>query len=270
MEKKSKLGKGLGALIKPATDKNYISCDISDIVPNKNQPRKSFDEEKLQELAESIKQYGIIQPIVVKKDGNKYIIVAGERRYRAAKMIGLKKLSVILFRGEEDYQVALIENLQREDLNPIEVAEAYAELIKRYKYTQHQLSEKVGKSRPEISNCMRLLNLSGKIKDYVRSGELTVGQARPLSVLEKDEQEELFERIFATKMTAREVERLAAGKKKNPKATKNKLYRKIEEDVSSVLPANVKISKKNSKIAITFEFKKVEDFDNFIDEIKNR
>ena len=138
---------------------------LESVIPNENQPRKRFDEQRLKELSESIKQYGIIQPIVVKKEGSKYRIVAGERRFRAAKMAGLKELKAILFKGEEDYQISLIENLQREDLNPIEVAEAYTELIKRFSYTQQELSEKVGKSRSEISNTMRLLNLTGKIQD---------------------------------------------------------------------------------------------------------
>ena len=152
MKEKRKLGKGLDALIKPAHTSEYMLVSIEDVIPNKNQPRKKFDEQKLKELSDSIKQYGIIQPIVVKKEGKQFKIVAGERRYRAAKMAGFKDLKVILFKGEEDYQVSLIENLQREDLNPIEVAEAYRELIKRFDYTQSELSKKVGKSRSEISH----------------------------------------------------------------------------------------------------------------------
>ncbi|HOB72441.1 MAG TPA: ParB/RepB/Spo0J family partition protein, partial [bacterium] len=170
MIEKRKLGKGLNALIKSSPENDYMVLSIDSIITNKDQPRKRFDEQRLTELAASIKQYGIIQPIVVKKEGAKYRIVAGERRYRAAKMAGLTEIKAILFKGEEDYQISLIENLQREDLNPIEVAEAYTELIKRFSYTQQELSEKVGKSRSEISNCMRLLNLTGKIQDLVRNG----------------------------------------------------------------------------------------------------
>lgn len=270
MTEKRKLGKGLNALIRPTVESDYLVLPISSVVPNENQPRKRFDEQRLLELADSIKQYGIIQPIVVKKEGSKYRIVAGERRYRAAKIAGLKELKAILFKGEEDYQISLIENLQREDLNPIEVAEAYTELIKRFSYTQNQLSEKVGKSRSEISNCMRLLNLTGKIQDLVRNGTVSVGQARPLAVLEKAEQEKLLEKILKNKLTAREVER-AANSKSSEKKEKNPIGSYWEQQIkelSSHTKAKVSLKEKRTGISVTLDFSTISDFEKFSQAIK--
>ncbi len=266
---KKKLGKGLGALLKQPVEKDLIVCRIEDIVPTSDQPRKIFDEEKLKDLAASIRQHGFIQPIVVKREDDKYRIIAGERRYRAAVLNGLSEVKVLLFKGEKDYQVALIENIQREDLNPLEVAEAYSELIKRYTYTQQQLSEKVGKSRSEISNCMRLLNLSEKVKNLLRSGVVTVGQVRPLTVLSHEEQDLLVERILSEKMNARDVEKLSKkGKKPAPKPRDEKLV-SLENRLKEKLPAAVKIQKKTKKIAITFEFKDSDNFDSFVNVIQN-
>jgi len=269
IEKKRKLGKGLNALIKTAPENDYITIPISVVVPTVDQPRKNFDEQRLVELADSIKQYGIIQPIVVKKEGSKYRIIAGERRFRAAKMAGLKELKVLIFKGEEDYQISLIENLQREDLNPIEVAEAYAELIKRFDYTQQQLSEKVGKSRSEISNCMRLLNLSGKIQDLVRNGTISVGQARPLAVLEKDEQEEILKRIIENNLTARQVEKMAkAQPEKDEKPKHDPVSIKMEKEISAVTNAKVQIKQKSKGFTITLDFVKKSDLEKFYRQIK--
>jgi ParB family transcriptional regulator, chromosome partitioning protein len=270
IDKKRKLGKGLNALIKTAPENEYITIPIDVVVPTVDQPRKNFDEQRLMELANSIKQYGIIQPIVVKKEGTKYRIIAGERRFRAAKMAGLKELKVLMFKGEEDYQISLIENLQREDLNPIEVAEAYAELIKRFDYTQQQLAEKVGKSRSEISNCMRLLNLSGKIQDLVRSGSISVGQARPLAVLEKDEQELILNRIIENNLTARQVEKIAKSgadtKSSQQKPDRNLV--KLEKAIASAVNARVKIRSKNNSVSVTLDFSEKSDLEQFIRLIK--
>ncbi len=265
IEKKRKLGKGLNALIKTGSENDYITIPIEMVVPTEDQPRKRFDAQRLKELAASIKQYGIIQPILVKKEGGKYRIITGERRFRAAKIAGLTDLKVILFKGEKDYQVSLIENLQREDLNPIEVAEAYAELIKRFDYTQQQLSEKVGKSRSEISNYMRLLNLSGKIQDLVRNGTISVGQARPLAVLEKEEQEVLLERIIENKLTARQVEKIAnSGQGKTPPQNKTtRLWLKMEKEISDNTKAKVMIKQKKSGITLTLDFSDRSDLDRF-------
>ena len=206
--KQNRLGRGLDALVDSSSDKDLFQCPLEKIQVNEKQPRKYFDEQRLKELADSIRQYGIIQPIVLKKDGGYYRIIAGERRYRAAKMIGMKEIKAVLFHGEEEYQVSLIENLQREDLNPIEVAEAYAELTSRYDYTQQQLAEKVGKSRSEVANHMRLLNLSETLLDFVRQGKLSMGQVRPLTVLPENRQIEMAEQILNEKLSARAVEKM--------------------------------------------------------------
>jgi ParB family transcriptional regulator, chromosome partitioning protein len=265
MIEKRKLGKGLNALIKSSPENDYMVLSIDSIITNKDQPRKRFDEQRLTELAASIKQYGIIQPIVVKKEGSKYRIVAGERRYRAAKMAGLTEIKAILFKGEEDYQISLIENLQREDLNPIEVAEAYTELIKRFSHTQQELSEKVGKSRSEISNCMRLLNLTGKIQDLVRNGTISVGQARPLAVLEKSEQEAVLDKILNKKLTARQVEKIASSKQ-NKTAEKNASggYWELQQKELAVhTKAKVSLKEKKTGISVTFDFGTISDFEKF-------
>lgn len=268
-EQKKRLGKGLDALLKPAEEKNLVLCRLSDITASKDQPRKSFDEEKLKELAQSIKEHGLIQPIVVKREGMKYRIIAGERRFRAAKIAGLKEIKAIIFEGEADYQIALIENLQREDLNPIEVADAYSELIKRYGYTQLELSEKVGKSRPEISNCMRLLTLSEKVKAHIIAGEITVGQARPMIGMPEKEQDALAERIIASDLTARDVEKLTKSKGRTA-PQQDKSYAIIESELSEKLAIPVKIQQRTKKIVMSFEFIKIKDFYNFINDIKNK
>ncbi|HNW82288.1 MAG TPA: ParB/RepB/Spo0J family partition protein [bacterium] len=267
---KRKLGKGLDALIKSSPESDYLVLPIESIIPNVNQPRKQFDEQRLRELSESIKQYGIIQPILVKKEGLKYRIVAGERRYRAAKMAGLTEMKAILFKGEEDYQVSLIENLQREDLNPIEVAEAYTELIKRFSYTQQELSEKVGKSRSEISNCMRLLNLTGRIQDLVRNSTISVGQARPLAVLDKAEQELFLDRIISDKLTARQVEKLVSSKpavKTEPRQASS-YWATEESELSRHINAKISVKGKSSGVSVTLDFETADDFDVFRKMIK--
>ena len=271
LQKKSSLGKGLGALLK--TDSEPTTLPVSSIEPNEEQPRKRFDEKRLAELAESIKQYGIIQPILVKKEGDIYRIVAGERRFRAAQMAGLKQVPVTIFKGEEEYQVSLIENLQREDLNPIEIAEAYDELMKRFGYTQDELSKKVGKSRSEVSNCMRLLNLCEKIKDLVRCGELSTGQVRPLASLKHDEQELMLDRIMNEKLTARQVEKITSKKtarKKAKKAEPAEIWKKKAAEIASGTKAKVVLKPKKSGISVTLDFASVEDFEKFSDSLKRR
>lgn len=265
-------GRGIDKLI-PTSGSDPVTLPISSIKPNEEQPRKRFDEKKLAELAESIKQYGIIQPILVKKEGPVYRIVAGERRFRAAQIAGLKEVPVTIFKGEEEYQVSLIENLQREDLNPIEIAEAYDELMKRFGYTQDELSKKVGKSRSEVSNCMRLLNLCEKVKDLVRRGELSTGQVRPLASLEHDEQERLLDRIMNEKLTARQVEKIAAAKpakKKAKKADASEIWQKKAAEIASGIKAKVILKPKKRGVSLTLNFASVEDFEKFSASLKRK
>lgn len=209
-QKRSALGKGLSALI----EENSISTggaevEIMRIEPSKDQPRKTFDKEKLEDLAESIKAHGLIQPIIVRQEGNTYRIIAGERRWRAARLAGLKKLPVII-RNADDKEIkelALIENLQREDLNPIEEAEAYKQLTAEYKLTQEQLAAIVGKkSRSEIANKMRLLNLDKEVREMLINGTLTAGQARPLLALPAGTQANAAKIIVEKGLNARQIE----------------------------------------------------------------
>ncbi len=210
--KRSALGKGLGALI----DDNSINTgvnevDIMRVEPSGDQPRKNFDQEKLQDLADSIKQHGMIQPIIVRQEGNSYRIIAGERRWRAARIAELKKVPIIIrdVTDRELHELALIENIQREDLNPIEEAEAYRQLVIDYKLTQEELAGIVGnKSRSEIANRMRLLNLDDSVKEMLIAGKLTPGQARPLLSLPNELQITVAKTILEKGLSARHVEDL--------------------------------------------------------------
>ena len=210
--KRSALGKGLGALI----DDNSINTgvnevDIMRVEPSGDQPRKNFDQEKLQDLADSIKQHGMIQPIIVRQEGNSYRIIAGERRWRAARIAELKKVPIIIrdVTDRELHELALIENIQREDLNPIEEAEAYRQLVIDYKLTQEELAGIVGnKSRSEIANRMRLLNLDDSVKEMLIAGKLTPGQSRPLLSLPNELQITVAKTILEKGLSARQVEDL--------------------------------------------------------------
>jgi len=264
-------GRGLDSLLPPD---DPTTLPISKIQPNAEQPRKSFDEARLAELAESIRQHGIIEPIVVKKEGEIYRIVAGERRFRAAQMLGLTQVPVTIYKGDEAYQVSLIENLQREDLNPIEVAEAYEELMKRFGYKQDELAKKVGKSRSEVSNCIRLLTLCEKAKDMLRNGELSTGQIRPLLVFEHDEQELWLERITNENLTARQVEMCVASRKSGHKKTKKTeaagIWREKAAEIASGIKAKVMVKPKKRGVSLTIDFSSVEDFEAFSAFLKHR
>lgn len=264
---KKKLGRGMDVLLSKKTNE-MVSLDISEIVPNPDQPRKYFDDEKLAELAESIRQYGIIQPLVVKKDGDKYRIVAGERRYRAAQLAGLSKVPAVIFKGENEYHVSLIENLQREDLNPIEVAEAYNELMTSFGYNQEELAQKVGKSRSDVSNFTRLLNLCEEVKDLVRTGRLSAGQARPLIVLTEKEQIFWADEIIRRKLAVRQIEQLLASKKSDlkPQPAKRNAddFSRYEKSLGKRVGAKVQVKpKRNGEVAVTMNFKAVADFEKF-------
>jgi ParB family chromosome partitioning protein len=179
LNKKFGLGKGLGALIPDeeiSADSNSVSkISMNSIKANEGQPRKSFDEEKIEQLASSIKEHGVVQPIVLKKDGDNYTIVAGERRWRAAKSIGLKEIPAVVMELTEKQvlEISLIENIQREDLNPIEEALAYEKLIEEFHLTQEELSIRIGKSRTAVTNCLRLLNLDNRVQEYLIDGVIT-------------------------------------------------------------------------------------------------
>ena len=220
-KKKSGLGKGLDSLIKspetkvkPAEDNNaktgYIEMDINKVEPNREQPRKSFEEDPLLELSESIKQFGIIEPLIVQKKDDYYMIIAGERRWRASKMAGIKTVPVVIkdYTDQEVLEVSLLENLQREDLNPIEEALAYKQLIDNFNLKQDEVAERVSKSRTVITNSIRLLKLDEKVQQMVIDGNLSSGHARTiLSLTDHDEQVRMAERVMDEGLTVRDLEK---------------------------------------------------------------
>ena len=234
---KKGLGKGLGALIASAEaeDAGVRDVKITDIEPNSGQPRKHFNDEKLEQLAESIKKHGIIQPLIVQRDGKTYKIVTGERRWRAARLAGCQTVPVIVreLSGKQVMEVALIENLQREDLNPIEEAEAYKKLINDYGLTQEEISATVGKSRPAIANSLRLLSLNENIKNLLISGDISSGHARALIPLEDtDIQLKAAEIIIKKSLNVRDTELLV--KRITSNRDNNRQNRKKERMTPSI------------------------------------
>lgn len=216
-DKNLRLGKGLGALI-PDYDEAPISTsgksqllevDINKIAPNPSQPRTIFNEENIEELAESIKHHGIAQPVLIRKKGDQYELVAGERRYRACKLLGKDTIPAIIkeISDEDSLQIALIENLQREDISPVEEAKAFLMLLKRFNYTQEELASKIGKSRPAISNAIRLLDLPDEILGELASGKISVGHARALLALPVNGQKiDLLAQIINRSLSVRQTE----------------------------------------------------------------
>src|SRR3989304_821195 len=226
--KRKALGRGLGALLPSvpsgAAEKTFLELPIDDIVPNKYQPRVNFDSELMKELAQSIKSEGLIQPVIVRKMGNQYQLITGERRWRAAKLAGLRTVPAVI-RDVSEFRTlewALIENIQRQDLNPIEEASAFASLIEDFHLTQEEVAQRVGKDRSSVANYLRLLKLPAEIKDKLQKQQLSMGHARALITLEKvREQIELANRIVADQLNVRQVESLirtwkSKGKKGRP------------------------------------------------------
>lgn len=219
--KKKALGKGLKAFLPEdygiLKEEKYVELDIEKLKPNFDQPRKNFDPQSMEELAKSIKETGVLQPIVAVPEEDHYKIIVGERRWRAAQKAGLKKIPVLirLMKAEHQIEASLVENLQREDLNPMEIAEAYNRLAEELGYTQEQISEKVGKDRASVANYMRLLKLPPSIQKMLSTGDLTMGHARAvLSVKDPELQVQLAKNIIAEKMTVRKIEKLVGQIKK--------------------------------------------------------
>lgn len=260
------LGRGLNALISTMEDtqndkSGVLMLKINDVEPREGQPRKHFDDEKLTQLAESIKQHGIIQPIIVKKEDDMYKIIAGERRWRAAKIAGVKTIPAIEknISSKEVMEIALIENLQREDLNPIEEAEAYDKLIKEYEMTQEALSNILGKSRPAITNSLRLLMLPEKIKKYVVSGDISSGHARTILGIDNEElrvslAEEIMKNGLSVRATEELVRKVAMPKKKASIREVDNNILELENKLKEALKTKVKLfaNKKRGKITIEY------------------
>lgn len=253
-----------------------VYININDIKPNENQPRKTFTEEKLDELAASITEHGIIQPLVVRKNKGSYEIVAGERRWRAARKAELKEVPCIIreFTDEENMLVAIIENMQREDLNPIEEAEGLHQMIKTYGLTQEEVSKSVSKSRPYITNALRLLKLPEEIKGFVMEGKLTTGHARALiNVENKKLQSELCKRIIEEGLSVRKVEELARNeskpKKKPAKKVKSADTLHVESELKSIFGTKVSIEQKGKKGTIQLEYYSTEELNRLIELLKS-
>lgn len=288
-KRKSALGSGLEGMFgveesSVSEKKDDVSREtflrLSEIEPNRTQPRRNFDEDALQELADSIKQYGVIQPIVVQKKGKRYEIIAGERRWRAARKAGLLEVPVIVkeFAPEDVFAIALIENIQREDLNPIEEAMAYSRLIQELHLKQDELAEKVAKNRVTITNSMRLLKLDERVQQMLIDNMLTGGHARALlAITDKDEQHTLALRVFDEKLSVRETESLVksflAQKEKQAEPPVKKqdnsvIYREIENRMKDILGTKVEIKQKaKNKGRIEIEYYSMEELERLIEMI---
>ncbi len=276
MAKKMGLGRGLDALFieneQPVSEGGSVNeVNIADIEPDKNQPRKVFDEEKLQELADSIKEHGVITPLIVAPiEGGRYKIIAGERRWRAARKAGVKKLPVVVkeFSKKEAAEIALIENLQREDLNIIEEAKGYESLKKEFSMTQEEIAKRVGKSRPVIANAMRLLSLGKEIVEMLEKGELSSGHGKVLlSVEDKAKRLGLAKQCIEKSLSVRELE--AAIKKldapEKPKKEKDINITALETRLTETIGRKVKISGSATKGKLTIEYTSLEDLNNISD-----
>ena len=297
MALKRGLGKGLDSLIptnvmmesevKHATVSTASSAEegkdgtlmvkLSKVEPNREQPRKNFDEDSLQELAESLKQFGMLQPILVQNRGDYYEIIAGERRWRAAKIAGLKEVPVIVreLTDQEIVEISLIENIQREDLNPIEEAQAYKRLLTEFHLKQDEVEERVSKSRTAVTNSMRLLKLCDEVQKMVVDDMISTGHARALISIEDPEEQYLIaQKIFDEKLSVREVEKLVKDLHKPPKPPKEEnktlqaIYQEISERLKQSLSTKVSVSaKQNGAGKIEIEFYNHEDLERLLERI---
>jgi ParB family chromosome partitioning protein len=288
MNKSRGLGKGLGALIPELAEENQnfdaqLEVNIDDIQTNPYQPRKEFVDEKLNELAESIRIHGIIQPLLVREIGNKYQLIAGERRLRAAKLVGLTEVPVVIreMTDQAMMEVALVENLQREDLNPIEEADAYQRLMNEFQLTQDEIAKKVGKSRPAIANTLRLLNLPAEIQTDLAQGTLTMGHARALlSLKTADEQKRIWTQIQVQELSVRETEEFIRQlntpqivsretKKQSAKSTpvKDPNVTEIEDELQQVFGTKVIIKPTGSGGKIEIDYYSDEDFERICEKL---
>ncbi|MFA7673026.1 MAG: ParB/RepB/Spo0J family partition protein [Clostridia bacterium] len=268
------LGKGLGALLDISEDEGkqgFFEMDIDKIERDIKQPRKTFSKEELDELTESIREKGIITPILVRKTNDTYTIVAGERRFRAAKQAHLKTVPVIVkeFTDKEVLEISLIENIQREDLNPVEQAEAYKRLSDEFGATQEAIAKSIGKSRPVVTNKMRLLTLSEKIQDYLRKEQLTEGHARILLSIDENKRDELAATVAEKQLSIRELEALIkkAGKPdKCKKEIENEAeFTRVENKIEKKLATKVNITRSFKKGKITIEYYSLEGLNRIID-----
>ena len=291
MATKKGLGKGLGALLSvdgiPETQKDsVVELKINDISPNSEQPRKRFNEDALQELADSIKENGVIQPIIVSKRGSGYRIVAGERRWRASRLAGLKVIPAIVrdLTDQQTMEQALIENIQRQDLNPLEEAFAMDNLMKEHGLTQEALAKKLGKSRPAIANTLRLMNIDESLQDFIRNGDLSAGHARALlAITDKEEQKKAADVVMIKEMSVRETEeyvkKILSGPSPAPRKTREKgsnavaiSTKDVEHKLTSYYGTKVKLKLKDEvkgKGTIVIEYYSYDDLDRLLEMMEN-
>ena len=302
--KRNGLGKGLDSLIPnksskaPSSDEKQtpntekaeestgtgeILVKINEVEPNRDQPRKDFDEEELQELAESIKNYGVLQPLLVQKKGTSYELIAGERRWRAAKLAGLREVPVVLreYNKQQAMEIALIENVQRSDLNPIEEAQAYQQLVKEFHLTQEEIAVRVSKNRATITNAMRLLKLDSQIQDLLIKGMISSGHARALLSLEDGQlQKKAAQEILDRGLSVRETEKLVKkmGKDLSPKEEKAEkrddaltlIFRELEERMKSIMGTKVSIHNKDkNKGRIEIEYYSEAELERIVEMIES-
>ncbi|WP_027633292.1 ParB/RepB/Spo0J family partition protein [Clostridium hydrogeniformans] len=282
MSKKFGLGKGLGALIPEEQEEKIIEKNESNLIsinlikPNNEQPRTYFDEQKILELSESIKEYGVIQPLILKKEKSNYIIIAGERRWRAAKKAGVKEVPAVIMdlSDKEVLEVSLIENIQRQDLNPIEEAIAYEKLLREFELTQEELSKKLGKSRVVITNSLRLLKLDDRVKDYLIDGVISEGHGRILlSIGDKNLQYTIAQRVIDEDLSVRALEgiikNIRENKNKddnNEKSKKiNPYYVDVKEKLQQKFDTKININSKRNKGKIEIEYYSEEDLQRILD-----
>lgn len=288
MVKKTGLGKGLDALIperetrkiksenNSSNNKKEVLLKVTEIEPNREQPRKNFDEDALLELSESIRQFGVIQPLIVQKKQDYYMIIAGERRWRAAKMAGLKEVPVIIknYTDCEIMEISLIENIQRENLNPIEEALAYKRLLTEFQLKQDEVAERVSKSRTAVTNSMRLLKLDERVQQMVIDEMLTTGHARALLALEdKDVQYQVANQVFDQKLSVRETEKIVKKFGEGKKTSREKkeidnsfIYRNIEDKIKGILGTKIQICHKNDNTGkIEIEYYSNEELERIVE-----
>jgi ParB family chromosome partitioning protein len=291
--KRPALGRGLGALIPGAQHQNtpptpirrdYFECAIEDVHPASDNPRQRFDEQKLNELSESIKNQGVVQPLVVRQraaaDGGGFWLIAGERRWRAAQRAGLKSVPVVVkeVQAREAYELTLVENLQREDLNPIEEAEAYQRLSNEFAYTQEQLAQRVGKDRATVANALRLLKLPQKVRNLVASDELQMGHARALLGLEQDAAiERAAARVVQKQLSVRQTEELVrrergGDKPKPPSAPPaTASTRDLEQKLERAFGTKVRLVQKTTQAGrIEIDYHSLDQLDSLLDKLLTR
>lgn len=280
--KRMALGKGLGALLPEfgqAEPKAFLYCGIEEIIPNRSQPRRLFDESKIQELAESIKEKGILEPLIVRRTDQGYELIVGERRWRAAQKAGLKEVPVLVkeIEGREALEISLIENLQREDLNPMEAAEAFKHLIEEFNISQEDLSKRMGKDRTTITNTLRLLKLPLEVRNQLLQNRITSGHARAILSLEhKEKQKELCALIIKKGLSVRQAEAIAKRWSEKPKKSVTPVKKRsdlesqlnsLQDSLRKYLGTKVLITQKDEKGKIEIEYYSHEDLERIVEAI---